>query len=561
MPATLLLLPDAQRVYDFRGGEGADAEPIQVVSQDNQPVSIPGTIQFSLATNNCDVLKAFHDNIGRRYSAYMVDGPDGRRTDTGWIKMMDVYLGAAANSTMDRVAKQYTWQQLYGDPAIKDEINSAVNEEIARLVNQQTDGDEVFFIEFSALLQQPLPDPELIQSLKDIETGKAAAEAVETRAIADAAAAEAAAGAQVGAEAGRAPGRRDRRGHQGLGDRAVRLGRELQQLARHPGRAQPLPAELRRQHDRGRPVRGLTTLVTLLGVANGVWALTLNYRRWKHPEREERGGGRLRLTVTWVFLGLLALCPRRARPRRRRVAGAHERLGRTGGRGRPPAAGAVGLPTVLPPAREPRTDRTGEPGPTGTSGSGAGEPVSCCCVLARPPGPSLSWRPASCSPGSLPSRPRRRPRGPRPDRPPSRPAEVAFASPAAPCASGEDRPVLRSGSPTLSAVLRDRDGDPVAAAVEVIDLLPPAEGSVVFSSVGAPQASGTTQVLALDGLVDGGVYRVRVRGVDAAGRSGPAVSCELEADLAAPPALVWSFDEPSGTVAASRAADGSDPLS
>ena len=189
--------PESQRVYDFRGGEGADAEPIQVVSQDNQPVSIPGTIQFSLATDDCDVLKAFHDNIGRRYSAYMVDGPDGRRTDTGWIKMMDVYLGAAANSTMDRVAKQYTWQQLYGDPAIKDEINSAVNEEIARLVNQQTDGDEVFFIEFSALLQQPLPDPELIQSLKDIETGKAAAEAVETRAIADAAAAEAAAGAQV----------------------------------------------------------------------------------------------------------------------------------------------------------------------------------------------------------------------------------------------------------------------------------------------------------------------------------------------------------------------------
>ena len=54
-------------------------------------------------------------------------------------------------------------------------------------------------------------------------------------------------------------------------------------------------------------MRGLTTLVTLLGVANGVWALALNYRRWKHPERQERGGGRLRLTVTWVFLGLLAL--------------------------------------------------------------------------------------------------------------------------------------------------------------------------------------------------------------------------------------------------------------
>lgn len=54
-------------------------------------------------------------------------------------------------------------------------------------------------------------------------------------------------------------------------------------------------------------MRQLATLVPLLGLANGIFALALNYRRWKHPERETPKGARLRLGVTWVFLGLLAL--------------------------------------------------------------------------------------------------------------------------------------------------------------------------------------------------------------------------------------------------------------
>ena len=54
-------------------------------------------------------------------------------------------------------------------------------------------------------------------------------------------------------------------------------------------------------------MRQLATLVPLLGLANGLFALALNYRRWKHPERETAKGARLRRGVTWVFLGLLVL--------------------------------------------------------------------------------------------------------------------------------------------------------------------------------------------------------------------------------------------------------------
>jgi uncharacterized membrane protein YidH (DUF202 family) len=54
-------------------------------------------------------------------------------------------------------------------------------------------------------------------------------------------------------------------------------------------------------------VRQLAALVPLLGLANGLFALALNYRRWKHPERETPRGARLRRGVSWLFLGLLVV--------------------------------------------------------------------------------------------------------------------------------------------------------------------------------------------------------------------------------------------------------------
>lgn len=188
--------PANQRTYDFTGDADSDAAPIQVVSKDNQPLSIPGQINFDMITD-CKTLTAFHDNIGKRYQAYMDDGKGGHVQSDGWKKVLNLYIGRAADATLDRVAKQYTWRELYSDPAIKDELNAAVNETIARLVDQQTDGDQTFFSNYSALLKQPEPAPELVDALKAEETGRAQAAAVEAKAIADANAAQAAAEAQV----------------------------------------------------------------------------------------------------------------------------------------------------------------------------------------------------------------------------------------------------------------------------------------------------------------------------------------------------------------------------
>lgn len=190
--------PLNQRVFDFTGKEGSDAEPIVVVSSDNQTLTVPGSINFDLNTD-CEVLTAFHDNIGRRYNAFMEEGEDGGGyvTGDGWKRMMILYIGRAADATLDRLAKQYTWRELYSDPSIKDDMNAEVNETIAALVSQQTDGDEIFFQNFSALIQQPTPDQALVDALKSEETARANAIATEARAVADANAAEAAARSQV----------------------------------------------------------------------------------------------------------------------------------------------------------------------------------------------------------------------------------------------------------------------------------------------------------------------------------------------------------------------------
>lgn len=189
--------PLNQRIFDFTGDDSSDAQPIQVVSKDDQILTIPGTVNFDLNTD-CDVLTAFHDNIGRTRGAYMVEGENGQLVlSDGWTKTLNLYIGRAADATLDRVAKDYTWRELYSDPAIKDKMNAAVNETIQKLVDQQTDGDQQFFRNFSALIQQPRPADELIAALKQEETARAEASATEAKAVADAAAAEAAADAQV----------------------------------------------------------------------------------------------------------------------------------------------------------------------------------------------------------------------------------------------------------------------------------------------------------------------------------------------------------------------------
>ena len=148
--------PASQRTYNFTGGEGADHSAFSVVSKDFQTLEVPGSVEFTLNVN-CTVLTRFHDAIGNRYHAFYTTSDEWSETNDGWQRMLDLYFAPALDATLDRVAKKYTWKELYADPTIKDEMNRTVNEQLATLIQQKMPGEDEFFQGFSALIQQPTP--------------------------------------------------------------------------------------------------------------------------------------------------------------------------------------------------------------------------------------------------------------------------------------------------------------------------------------------------------------------------------------------------------------------
>lgn len=186
--------PANQRDYNFTNSESRDGDPFTVVSKDNQTLVIYGTLFFTL-NQDCKTLQEFHDKIGNRKSAYFTEGMD--KTPAGWLNVLNTYMRPALDSTLDRVAKQYTWTQLYSDPSIKDELNNAVNAQVKSLINQQFEGNAEYFTNYSAQILQPQAPQELVDLAKSQEISARTAANVEAKAKADAAAAKAAADAQV----------------------------------------------------------------------------------------------------------------------------------------------------------------------------------------------------------------------------------------------------------------------------------------------------------------------------------------------------------------------------
>ncbi|MBK6886969.1 MAG: hypothetical protein IPH03_11365 [Tetrasphaera sp.] len=177
--------PASQRTYNFTGGDGADHAAFSVVSKDFQQLEVPGSVEFRLNVD-CQVLTRFHDAIGNRYHAFYSTSDEWSQTNDGWQRMLDLYFAPALDATLDRVAKKYTWKELYADPTIKDEMNRTVNEQLATLIQQKMPGEDEFFQGFSALIQQPRPSDALVRALSDEEAGRAQAAAAKARAVADA---------------------------------------------------------------------------------------------------------------------------------------------------------------------------------------------------------------------------------------------------------------------------------------------------------------------------------------------------------------------------------------
>lgn len=182
--------PSNQRNLQFPSKDD-NLPTIKFVTKDGIEMSVTGVLNFRLNTSCKKVtddgktypggaLEEFHELIGNRYKAYM----DGDETNENWVKMLGVYVFRPLDTAIDRAGQQFTYTQLYNDPAVKAQWEQAVLEQLPALVDRQTDGNTEFFLDYALTLQKPDPP----QAIKDalVERQKAIAEADTAKAKADA---------------------------------------------------------------------------------------------------------------------------------------------------------------------------------------------------------------------------------------------------------------------------------------------------------------------------------------------------------------------------------------
>lgn len=150
--------PSSQRNYVF--GDGGDRSPLTFVTSDGIEMSVDGVVNFRLNTE-CQTLRKFHDLIGNRYNAYM-DSASGNGS-AGWLSMLAVYMSKPLETAVDRASQEYTYTDLYTDPATKAQWERDVLKSLPDLVGRQIDGTEEFFTNFTITLQKPVP-PEAVKN-------------------------------------------------------------------------------------------------------------------------------------------------------------------------------------------------------------------------------------------------------------------------------------------------------------------------------------------------------------------------------------------------------------
>lgn len=176
--------PYGQRTFTF--DNGGEEGPLAIVTKDNVTMSLAGTVTFKLNTD-CQTLQKFHENIGIKYNAYFNDDQGVNGSDSGWVTMLQRYVGDQIQRAANDAAKGFTSQQLYSDAASKRSFEKAVIEDIPVNVKQFSGGG--YFTDWSVLLKNATPPEDIVKAYN-----------AQQAAVAQAAAAKQAADQQVAVE-------------------------------------------------------------------------------------------------------------------------------------------------------------------------------------------------------------------------------------------------------------------------------------------------------------------------------------------------------------------------
>lgn len=164
--------PQGTRTWAFgvAGGDG----PAIGVSTKNMELATSGLITFTLDTS-CTAwndgkdgvggkdwpggkIQKFHETIGRSKAAAFPSG-DSTQVPQGWKDVLAVYLGGPADRVMDTTAGDYTWQELYTQPAKVTAFTDKVAKDLPDKIKDATGGDSFFNIISVQINKPALPGP------------------------------------------------------------------------------------------------------------------------------------------------------------------------------------------------------------------------------------------------------------------------------------------------------------------------------------------------------------------------------------------------------------------
>jgi regulator of protease activity HflC (stomatin/prohibitin superfamily) len=178
--------PVSGRDFDAGTTEGGDSGPITVISKDNTEMAIPVRITWDFESD-CKTLEAFY-KLYNRYGANLND--EGQMTD-GFKSVLAKVLGNSLDTTLDEIAKNYTWRELYNDAAAQNALQASLDENLQEVVDEVAKGE--FFTNINvATLKKPIPtNQELKDAIAAEQAAVATAQSAEAKARATKAQAEA----------------------------------------------------------------------------------------------------------------------------------------------------------------------------------------------------------------------------------------------------------------------------------------------------------------------------------------------------------------------------------
>lgn len=119
----------------------ADQASLKVIDKTGNEVNLKVKAVFTLVTE-CDTLQEFHEKIGRTRTAWF---DENSQYGDGWLWVMTNYISSAVEEEARNYAVNYTVEELWLDPKVRNQLAQDIQKTIQTAVNDRMEGESQFF--------------------------------------------------------------------------------------------------------------------------------------------------------------------------------------------------------------------------------------------------------------------------------------------------------------------------------------------------------------------------------------------------------------------------------